>query len=106
MAESILGKKYQLSLVFIGEKRAQKLNLSSRGKNYTPNILSFPLDKSNGEIFICESKSASEAKNFNLSKKAYVGFLFIHGCLHLKGFAHGDKMEKKEKFYLKKFGLK
>jgi ssRNA-specific RNase YbeY (16S rRNA maturation enzyme) len=30
-------------------------------------------------------------------------FLFIHGCLHLKGFKHSSKMEKEEKRIMNKF---
>jgi len=37
-----------------------------------------------------------------LSYKKYVEFLLIHGCLHLKGLGHGDKMSKEEKRFLKK----
>ena len=101
----ILGKQYELSLTFIGQARAQNLNLAHRNKSYTPNILSFPLDTTVGEIFICPIIAMKEAKNFNLSVKGYVAFLFIHGCLHLKGHDHGDTMERLEARYRKKYQL-
>ena len=103
--ESILGKKYELSFNFIGTKRAQKLNIEYRQKNYVPNVLSFPLDDLHGEIFLCPEIAYKEAKNFDLTKEQYIAFLFIHGLLHLKGYDHGDTMEVQERRYMKKFNI-
>jgi len=52
MKDEVLGKNYDLSLVFIGDKLSRKLNKLSRKKDYPTNILSFPLSKNAGEIFI------------------------------------------------------
>jgi probable rRNA maturation factor len=106
IADKILGKRYELSLVFVGKTRAATLNKEYRKKTYSPNVLSFPLDEKTGEIFICPQVAASEAAKFNLSPRGYVGFLFIHGCLHLKGLDHGDTMDKQEAKWVKHFGLK
>ncbi len=103
--EAILGKKYSLSVAFVGTKRAQKLNVEYRQKSYVPNVLSFPLDSETGEIFICPEIAYGEAKDFNLSKEGYIAFLFIHGLLHLKGYDHGDTMESLERRYMKKFAI-
>jgi len=105
MADKILGKRYSLSLVFVGKTRAATLNQKYRNKSYSPNVLSFPLDERTGEIFICPQVATSEAAAYNLSTKGYVGFLFIHGCLHLKGLAHGDTMDQQEAKFIKHFGL-
>jgi len=105
MKNIIAGKKYQLSLVFVGATRARKLNSDTRGKTYVPNVLSFPLSDTAGEIYITPAIAKSEARKFNLTYQGYVGYLFIHGLLHLKGFDHGPKMEKLEQTYLKKFQL-
>tara|TARA_B100002051_G_C16744591_1_gene646651 strand:- start:5379 stop:5810 length:432 start_codon:yes stop_codon:yes gene_type:complete len=102
----ILGAKYELSLVFVGSKRATALNKEYRNKTYSPNVLSFPLDEQTGEIFICPEVSQRECKKFNLSPNGYIAFLFIHGCLHLKGHDHGDTMDKLEQKYLKTFKIK
>ncbi len=106
IADKILGKRYELSLVFIGKTRAATLNKEYRNKTYSPNVLSFPLDDNQGEIFICPQVATSEAAKYELSPKNYVAFLFIHGCLHLKGYAHGDTMERLEKKWLKHFGIR
>jgi len=106
IATDILGKRYTLSLSFIGATRAKTLNQTYRGKTYIPNVLSFPLDDTVGEIYINQTVAEREAPKFNLSTRGYIAFLFIHGCLHLKGHDHGEQMDKLEQKYLKKYGLK
>ena len=106
MVEKILGQRYELSLVFIGKKRATTLNQQDRNKSYSPNVLSFPLDAKTGEIFICPQVAVSEAAKYDLTPRGYVGYLFIHGCLHLKGLDHGDTMDRQEAKWRKHFGLK
>jgi len=103
--EAVLGKRYNLSLVFIGKTRAGTLNQEYRNKTYNPNVLSFPLTEQSGEIFICPDVAQSEARDYGLSVNGYSAFLFIHGCLHLKGLAHGDTMDTQEQKYLKKFNI-
>jgi len=93
-------------LAFIGGTRSQALNVQYRGKDYTPNVLSFPLDVAVGEIFITPTIAKKEAPKFSMTHDGYVGFLFIHACLHLKGMDHGDAMDTAEKKYCRKYGLK
>lgn len=102
----IMGKRYNLSLSFVGPTRAAKLNQQYRKKSYTPNVLSFPLDAENGEIVICPQVAVKEAGAHGLTPTDYVAFLFIHGLLHLKGLDHSDEMDKAENRYLKKYGLR
>ncbi len=104
--DDILGKKYDLSLVFIGAQKAQTLNKKYRNATYTPNVLSFPLTKDTGEIYITPEVAQKEAYKFSLSTEGYIGYLFIHGLLHLKGHLHGGTMEKAEKKYVAKYKLK
>lgn len=106
IADAVLGKDYELSLTFLGEMRAQKLNREHRNKSYIPNVLSFPLTHMAGEVYICPVRARREASSFGMSYRGYVGYLFIHGLLHLKGHLHGATMERAEKTYCKRFGLK
>lgn len=105
MKEEILGKKYNLSLVIIGDTRSQSLNKKYRGKNKPANILSFPLSSNDGEIFINSRKVVRDARRDGSSTKKMLGFLFIHGLLHLEGMPHGSKMEAKERAFQKKFHI-
>lgn len=102
---AVLGKNYSLSLVFIGEKKSAELNRSYRGKNKSTNILSFPLDKKTGEIFITLKLIKKESKLFGRKPDNFVAFLFIHGLLHLKGMGHGSTMEEAECKLRKKFNI-
>ena len=91
-----MGEKYDLSLVFIESRLSEELNEKYRKKKGPANVLSFPLDKGSGEIFIDLQKAKKEGAAFNLSYGQFLRLLFIHSLLHLKGFRHGSKMEKKE----------
>lgn len=103
---TVLGKKYTLSLTFIGSIRARALNKAYRQATYIPNVLSFPLTDDTGEIYITPSVAEKEACKFSLSSNGFIGYLFIHGLLHLKGYSHGDTMEKAEKKYIAQYNLK
>lgn len=99
----ILGKDFDVSLVFVGDMLATRLNVERRGKSYTPNVLTFPLTKSSGEMFINLRQAKREAKKYGISYTTWTLQLFIHGLLHLEGMAHGDTMEKKEQKLVKKY---
>jgi len=95
--EEVLGKEYELSLVFTSTALSKKLNSTYRGKNNPTNILSFPLSKKSGEIFIDLTTASKEVKKFEMSFPKFITYLFIHGLLHLKGMEHGYTMERREK---------
>lgn len=103
MKESILGKQYSLSLVFISKNKSKELNKKYRGKNKPTNVLSFPYSKKNGEIFISIEIAKTQNKEYDKTWQQFVGFLVIHGMLHLKGMQHGSTMEVQEKKFSKKF---
>lgn len=103
--KKILGEKYELSLVFIGDKLSQNLNKKYRGKDKPTDVLSFGLSKTSGEIFINLSKAKKESLRLNEDYRKMTCFLFIHGILHLKGMRHGSRMEKMEADCLKRFGF-
>lgn len=106
IARTVLGERYELSLTFIGRERAQALNREHRKKAYVPNVLSFPLTATAGEVYICPEVAKRQAKKFSMTYRGYVGLLFIHGLLHLKGHLHDATMERAEQAYVRRFGLK
>jgi probable rRNA maturation factor len=103
---TILGKTHSISLTFVGPTRAKQFNIQYRKKDYIPNVLSFPLDAQTGEIIICPAVAKKQAKDFDLSVDGYIAYLFIHGCVHLKGHDHGDTMDKLEQKYVRQFNVK
>ena len=79
---------WELSVVFSGPALMRNLNKKYRKKDKVANVLSFLLDKKQGEIFL----NATEKK---------LPYLFTHACLHLLGYDHkknkdAEVMEKKE----------
>jgi probable rRNA maturation factor len=105
MKDAVLGADYELSLAFVGDVRSRRLNKTYRDKTYTPNILSFPLDKKSGEMFINPNVARKQCSAFGRTYPNYVAFLFIHGLVHLKGFTHGGRMERTEAKFRKQFGI-
>lgn len=100
-----MGKSYDLSLTFVGETRARTLNHTYRNKQYVPNVLSFPLADRHGEVYICLQKAKREAKQYDMTYSGFVGYLFVHALLHLKGYDHGATMTRAEDRYKAKYRL-
>ena len=105
IAREILGSEYSLSVVLCGDVLARRINRTYRKKNYSPNVLSFPLGEYEGEIFLNVRKGEREAKAVGISARKRIALLFVHGCLHLRGLRHGTEMEKREARALKKSGF-
>ncbi len=100
---AILGSKYELSLVVCGDTLAQRMNQKYRKKSYKPNVLSFPLSKNQGEIFLNMRSAEREARRYKVAPRDRLAFLFVHGCFHLKGLLHGRTMEETEQRILRAF---
>ncbi len=101
--EKILGKNFNLNLIFCTPKLSQELNQKYRSKDYPTNILSFPLSDDEGEIYIQLSVARGGAKEHNMSYNEFIHLLFIHGCLHLLNHEHGEEMEKLEDKYMRMY---
>ncbi len=93
---------FELSLVFVGEIRAKQMNHALRGKDYVPNVLSYETGTRSGEVIICPQVAKKQAASYGMTYAKFLGFLFIHGCLHLKGMPHGATMEHQERLLLKR----
>ena len=117
LKNNLLGKAYDLSVVFTDNNTTRRLNRTYRGKNKPANVLSFPLGKKSGEIFLSLKEIKKSGKDFglippkagrsNICKTNVLGrkgdtlvlFFFIHALLHLKGLSHGSTMERMEKHF-------
>lgn len=99
----ILGKNFTLSLAFIDIYTMKKLSKEYKKEETHTNILTFPLDSKNAEIVMNLQTVRCVAKNFGMKYQEHLLFLFIHGCLHLKGYKHGTEMEALEEKLLWKF---
>lgn len=104
--DAVLGKKFELSVAFVGSKKSKELNNTFRNKNKPTNILSFEHSKTSGELILHWDTIKKDAPKFNMKPTDFLIFLVIHGCLHLKGMEHGSTMEKYEKKYFEQITQK
>ena len=103
--KKVLGSKYELSISFVSNAKMRELSQRYKGDPTHLNVLSFPLSKNSGEIVISLAAAKAECIAYGRGCHQHVGFLVIHGMLHLAGFAHGSKMESEEKRLMKSFGF-
>lgn len=101
----VLGETYDLSFVIVGDRRSQTLNTRFRKQNKPANVLSFPLSRESGEMILNLKQARRDTRRFNMPYRTVVGYLFIHGLLHLKGYQHGRTMEKEESRWLNRLSL-
>jgi probable rRNA maturation factor len=99
----ILGTDYSLSLALVSEKKSREINKRYREKDKATNILSFALSKNEGELVLCPKVIKNELKDFGRTFPKLLGFLVIHGMLHLKGMKHSSRMEVLEEKYEQKY---
>lgn len=80
----------ELGLVFVKPNAARKLNKTYRGKNYATDVLSFEGDGDYGlgELVLCPELLKRQAKEHGLTYRIELGYMVIHGVLHLLGFDH------------------
>ena len=100
---AILGEDYELGVSFLSPRKQKEINLTYRGMNKTTNILSFPLTSKSGDITFDLSKVKKDAPLFKMSYSKFLKYLFVHGCLHLKGLDHSAIMDRQEIKFLKMF---
>lgn len=103
IADEVLGPSFEVSLVIVGDTKARRLNSEHRQKSYIPNVLSFPLSTTSGEIFLNLNQAKKQASDYGMSYRDFIIYLFIHSLLHLKGYDHGSTMEHKERYFVKRF---
>jgi probable rRNA maturation factor len=93
--------KSELTIVFLDPKAAKALNKTFRKKNYATDILSFQSSSSDnlGELILCPQVLKKQAKEHKISFNAELGYMLIHGVLHLLGYDHEkSKAEAKTMF--------
>ena len=93
----------QLILVFVDAKEMQKLNFAYRKKNKPTDVLSFdPIEEQDlGELILCPAVLRKQAKDHQLSYEVELGYMVLHGVLHLLGYDHEKSpREAKKMFHL------
>ncbi|MGK9043601.1 rRNA maturation RNase YbeY [Mammaliicoccus vitulinus] len=119
--ENITGEA-ELSISFVDEEEIQAINRDYRNKDKVTDVISFSLEEDEpeiegldiprvlGDIIICLGVAQEQAQSYNHSLSRELGFLALHGFLHLLGYDHMTEEDEKEMFsrqdeILNEFGL-
>ena len=116
----------ELSVTFVTNERIQEVNREYRDKDQPTDVISFALEEMGegeleiigtdqprvlGDIIISIPRTREQAEEYGHSFMRELGFLSVHGLLHLLGYDHmTDSDEKvmftKQKEILNNYGLK
>ncbi len=93
-------EKTSMEIVFVTLDQIHKMNFDYRQIDRPTDVLSFINDdesiRSLGDIFISLDQARRQAADYEHSFEREVGFLAVHGYLHLKGYDHHTPEEEKE----------
>ncbi len=80
----------ELTIVLLSPLAMKKINFAFRKKNKPTDVLSFPTDRSDslGELLLCPTVLAKQAKLHHVSFESETALMMIHGLLHLLGYDH------------------
>ena len=105
-----------VTVSFVNRQRIRELNRKFRKIDKETDVLSFPMldivypqtlnDFKNeyapdgtlyiGDVVICKKIAKWQAKLYNHSKKREIGFLALHGLLHILGYDHIQKEDEEK----------
>lgn len=91
----------ELTLVFVDAKHMQNLNHQFRGKNKVTDILSFSESEGSvgDELVLCGEQVELQAKEHQLHFNEELGYLLIHGVLHLMGYEHEKSVKEARRMF-------
>ncbi len=91
-------EKMSMQIIFVTQEEIHRLNLAYRKIDKPTDVLSFVNDdiedKSLGDIFISIEQAQKQAQDLGHSFEREIGFLAVHGYLHLKGYDHHTPHEE------------
>lgn len=88
----LLKKQINVSVAIVGPNEIRRLNRIYRQIDRATDVLSF---EDLNEIIICYQQARKQAKKFGHSVEDEIKLLLIHGLLHLLGYDHQTKTQKR-----------
>jgi probable rRNA maturation factor len=114
-ARAAVTRRALVTLRYVAEAEARRLNRDFRGKDYATNVLTFIYDNAPrgaiaGDVVICAPVVAREARAQGKPLPAHHAHLLVHGLLHLQGYDHerddeAARMERRERAVLRRLGF-
>jgi probable rRNA maturation factor len=103
----------ELSVTFVTNERIQEINREYRDKDRPTDVISFAMEELGegeleivgeeiprilGDIIISVPKAREQAEDYNHPFMRELGFLAVHGFLHLLGYDHMNEQDEKRMF--------
>ena len=100
----------ELSVTFVDKVEIQQINKMYRDKDKATDVISFALEEDEpeitgiemprvlGDIIICTDVAQEQADSYGHSFERELGFLALHGFLHLLGYDHMNEQDEKQMF--------
>lgn len=125
-----LGENFEVSITVVDDAKIHEINREYRSIDRPTDVISFAIEDNDdefevffdedffdeenemaiprllGDIFISIDKAIEQADEFGHSFERELGFLTVHGFLHLNGYDHQTEEEEKEMFDLQEVILK
>lgn len=118
----------EMSVTLVDNDEIQTINKEYRGKDQPTDVISFAIEdeaeedvfnldlsqfdipRQLGDIVISFDRLQEQAQSYGHSIERELGFLCVHGFLHLNGYDHQNEADEKEMFslqesILEEFGL-
>ncbi|SDJ60056.1 probable rRNA maturation factor [Alkalibacterium thalassium] len=122
----------EVSITVVSNEKIREINREYRDKDKVTDVISFAIEDDEddeddllkefdmegitiprdlGDIFISYDKAVEQAEEYGHSVERELGFLMVHGFLHLNGYDHMTDEDEKRMFalqeeILKEYGLK
>jgi probable rRNA maturation factor len=112
-AKELVPDGSEVSVTFVTNERIQKINRDYREKDAPTDVISFALEEMGedevaitgadsprilGDIIISIDRAKEQAEEYGHSFERELGFLTVHGFLHLLGYDHMNEQDEKEMF--------
>ncbi|ANF37346.1 rRNA maturation RNase YbeY [Bacillus velezensis] len=103
----------EVSVTIVTNEEIREINRDYRGKDTPTDVISFALEEEGedeveivgadmppvlGDIIISADRTKEQAEEYGHSFMRELGFLAVHGFLHLLGYDHMTKEEEEEMF--------
>lgn len=103
----------EVSVTFVNNEEIQEINRDYRNLDKPTDVISFALEETAddeveivgedlpvvlGDIIISVERAKEQAADYNHSYERELGFLAVHGFLHLLGYDHMTKEDEKVMF--------